>query len=473
MAQARALYEQVIEIEPAHFDALHFLGIIAYQASQPELAAELMGRAIDINPGHAEAHSNRGNVLRRLRQFAASLQSYDRAIELKPDYPDAYNNRGNVLRDLGQREAALLSYDRAIELRADFADAWVNRGNALRDLGRHEAALQSYDGAIALKPDYVAAHNNRGVALRDLRRYQQAVQSYDRAIALKPDYAEAHGNRANALRDLKQYDAALQSYERAIALKPDYAEAYSNRGTTLNDLNRPQAALASLDRALQIDPDYDFLYGAWLLTKMSICDWKDIAYHFAQLIEKIERNEKATSPFILLAIPCLPAQQRKAAEIWLEAKYPASNALPTIARRPTHDRIRIAYVSGDFREHPVAHLMAELFERHERTRFEPIAISLRPEAESRTGQRVRRAFAQFVDVSSKSDLEVAQLMRGLEIDIAVDLMGFTTDSRTGVFAHRPAPIQVIYLGYTGTMGMSYMDYLIADERVIPESHRSF
>ena len=332
-------------------------------------------------------------------------------------------------------------------------------------------AVELISKAIEINPDNAAAYYNRGVALRDLNQHQAAIDSYDRAIAIKPDFAEACFNRGNALRDLKRYQAAIDSYDRAIAIKPDYAEPWNSRGNALRDLKQYQAAIDSYDKALSLKPGYAYLYGIRLNTKMYLCDWSDTDNQIAELLEKIRRNEKAVPSFSLLALTSSPALQRQAAEIWANDKYPLNLELGSIPKRPRHDRIRIGYYSADYYNHATAYLMAELFEQHDRSRFELVAFSFGPDIHDDMRKRVAAAFDQFIDVRHQSDREIALLSRDLQIDIAVDLKGFTQDCRAGIFACKPAPIQVNYLGYPGTMAAGYMDYLIADETLIPPDSR--
>lgn len=439
LAQALALYKQMLALQPGNFDALHLSGVIAYQTNDPELAVELIERAIEINPNDAAAYFNCGLTLQNLKRNEAALQSYDRAIALNPDLATAHYNRGSVLNALKKHDAAIQSYDRAIALKPDYAEAYYNRGNALNALRKHEAAIQSYDRAIALKPDYAEAYHNRGSALQDIKRHQAALESYDKAILLKPDFADALNNRGGALKDLKQFQAAIVSYDKAIALKPDYP----------------------------------FLYGMRLHTKMQICDWVDVENQFAQLARRLEREERVSPPFPVLAITGSLALQRKAAEIWVRENCPPSNALPRLPKHSRHDRIRIGYFSADFRTHAVSILTAELFERHDKSRFEMIAFSYGSDSNDEMRNRAVAAFDRFIDVRAQSDKDVAQLARKLEVDIAIDLGGFTQDRRTDIFAMRAAPIQASYIGYLGTMGAEYIDYLIADGTVIPKEHQEY
>ena len=505
LAQALAIYGRILELQPRHFDALHLSGVIAYQTGNPGLAVELIGKAIEINPDNPLAYSNRGNALRDLKQPRSAIESYDRAIALRPDYAEAFYNRGNALRDLKQLQSAIESYDRAIMLKPGFAEAHNNRGNALQDLKRHLTAVESYDRAIALKPDYADAYNNRANSLRNLKQPQAALASYDRAIALKPDFADVLYNRGNALHDLKQPLAALESYDRAITLKPDYAEAYNNRGNALQELQQPRAAIESYDRAIALrpdyaeaytnrgntlqelkqhrsavesysraialNPDYEFLSGTLLHARMHICDWSNAESQAAALFERIERGEKASLPFPVLALTADGVLQRKAARTWVDTKHPALFQLPPIGKRARHRKIRIGYYSADYHNHATAYLMAELFEKHDKDRFECLAFSFGADDRQEMRKRISAAFDAFHDVRDRPDRDIALLSRKLEIDIAVDLKGFAGDGQRDVFAHRPAPIQVSYLGYPGTMAAEYIDYLIADGTVIPVESR--
>ena len=256
LVQAQEGYRQVLKMQPRHFHALHFLGVIAGQTGNPASAVALISKAIKSYPDYADAHYHLGNVLSDLNRHQAALAAYNRALALKPDHTDAYLFRGHALRQLKQFEAALASYNQAIALQPDYVEAHFNRGNILNDLKQSEAAVAAYDQVIALKPDYADAYYNRGNALNDLKQFEVALASYNRAIALKPDFAAAYNNRGNAERAIKQVEAALASYHQAIALKPDDAVSHYNRGVALNDLNRLEAAVAAFHQAIALQPDY-------------------------------------------------------------------------------------------------------------------------------------------------------------------------------------------------------------------------
>ncbi len=234
---------------------------------------------------------------------------------------------------------------------------------------------------------------------------------------------------------------------------------------------RPEDARDSYERALGIDAGLEYIYGAWLHSRMKICDWSGLDADAARLFEKIENGEPATLPFPLLALVDSPSLQRKAAEIWIDDKRPGSLALPPIAKRARPAKIRIGYFSADFHNHATSHLIAELFERHDRNRFEIAAFSFGPDNSDEMRKRIRAASDLFVDVRRATDKEIALKSRELAIDIAIDLKGLTQANRMGIFARRAAPIQVSYLGYPGTCGAKYIDYLIADATLIPPGSR--
>ena len=259
LARAQILYEEILRVEPGHFDALHLSGVIAVQTGEPEKALELIDRAIQIESEHAPAHVNRGFALKELKQLDAALASYTRAIAIKADAVEAHYNRGIVLHELKQLDAALASYERALVLKPDLAEGHCNRGNVLCELEQPEAAA-SFDRAIAIRTDYAEAHFNRSKVLKVLGRLEEALASCDRTISIKADYAEAYANRGNVQRELGQLDAALASYDRAISLKGDFAEAYFSRGIVLRRLGQVDAALSSYNQAIVFKASYAEAY---------------------------------------------------------------------------------------------------------------------------------------------------------------------------------------------------------------------
>jgi protein O-GlcNAc transferase len=503
MPQAEALYRQVLRSEPKHFDALHFLGLLYLQTGQPNAAIESIRKALKTNPNHAVAHSNISNAYRVLNRHAEALASCDRALELAPHYAEAHNNRGNALRSLNRHADALDSYDRALTHSPGYAEAlfnrgavlilldrhaealaaydqllkaqpaaveaWNGRGNALQGISRHAEALESYDRAIQLRPDYAEAWNNRGNTLLASGRHTEAVASYDRALALKPDYADAWGNRGNALVDAGRHQEALAGYDNALRLQPGNARFWDSRGNILVSLNRHEEAAKSFAQLLRIAPDFEYAIGRLFHSQMHCSDWSGFAANTAKLVNAVGSGERADAPFSFLAVSQSEPLQLQCARIFVDDKFSPSASPLWTGRRYRHDKIRIAYLSADFHNHATAYLMAGLFESHSKARFETTAISFGPDADDDMRKRLQSAFDHFIDVRKHSDREVALLLQEREIDIAVDLKGYTAHGRTGILAHRPAPVQVNYLGYPGTLAADYIDYIIADRHVIPSA----
>jgi protein O-GlcNAc transferase len=466
-------FNKAIQLKPDFAEAYNNRGNAFYDLEQHQAALESFDKAIQFKPDFAEAYNNRGNALQGLQQHQAALENFDKAIQIKPQFAKAYNNRGNTLYDLQQYQTALESFDKAIELEPEFAEVYYNRGNVLRHLHQYQTAVQSFDSAIQLKPGFAQAYNNRGNALRSLQQNQAALESFEKAIQLKPEFADAYNNGGITLIESQQYQAALESFDKVIQLKPQLPEGYINRGNALQGLRQFESARESFDMAFLLRPNYEYLPGTQLQMKQVLCDWEGIDSQRQRLEANVDRNEKVVTPFVFLTLSASPALQKKAAETYMRDKYLANSTVTLIPHRPRQSRIRIGYFSTDYYNHATSYLMAELFERHDRSRFEVLGFSFGPDIKDEMSQRVSAAMDRFIDVRSMSDEGVAQLSRQLEMDIAVDLKGFTRDCRSGIFAQRAAPIQVSYLGFPATTGTPYMDYLIADHALIPEASQRY
>lgn len=470
-AKAEKLCRGILQAQPDCYEALNLLGIVKAQTGQLAEAASLLERALARRPGHAAAHSNYGNVLCDLGRWQEALGLYQRSLQLDPRYLEAYNNRGRALSAMGQFAAALESYDQLISLQPHSAEAYYNRGAMLEKLNRTDEALESYAQAVRLRPRFAEAYYNRGIALHRLQRFEDAILNYDRALEIAPGFAEAANNRGVSLQELGRYEDALESYARALRDRPDLADAYNNKGHALSDLKRPQEALQCYRRALQIDPKLNWLYGAWFHTRLQLCDWAGLEAAFATITSELQTHRRATQPFTVLAYSDQLTLQRRAAEIFGRESERLERPLPPPPRSKPAEVIHIGYYSADFHSHATTQLMAGLIDRHDRKRFLVSAFAFGRHAADEVTRRLERSFDRLVEVRSRSDREVAQMSRELAIDIAIDLKGFTQDSRPGIFAHRAAPIQVSYLGYPATMGARYIDYLIADRTLIPAEAR--
>lgn len=340
----------------------------------------------------------------------------------------------------------------------------------LMKLGRYEDAEKYISKAVLLDQTSDVAFYNFGLISRELNKLPQAVEQFSKALELNRSVPETWNNRGTIFNNLEQYEKAIYDFDQAIALNGNYADAFANKGKALTALKRHDEASAAYDQALIRNAVLPYVEGARLHSKMHLCSWTDHDADSAHLVSSI-KGSIPTDPFTILGIPCLPEEQLLCAKIHNRTRFSSSGKPIWQGERYKHDRIRVAYLSADFRDHPVSYLLAGVFEQHARERFETIAISFGPDTPSEMLTRLACSFDRFIDVKDRSDADTAKLIRELETDIAVDLMGYTAGSRTPIFAYRPSPIQVNYLGYPGTMGANFMDYLIADSVSIPVQHQ--
>jgi predicted O-linked N-acetylglucosamine transferase (SPINDLY family) len=505
LAEAERLYREVLALAPSHTDALHFLGLLETQRGNTAAGLALIERALAAAPGNTGALYNRANILADSGRLAEALSDLDRVVSIRPDHISAWHNRGVILSQLGRHADAVTSYDRVLRQNPNHADALFHRGNALHDMGRDDEALASYERALAVQPNHAGALFGRGNALAALQRLDEAIASYDRAalsapdnisllnnrghalglagrhdealknldraIALDPSRPEMFNNRGNVHAHLKRFEDAAKSYSSALALRADYPQALSGLAYALTELKRHDEAIAAFEKLLELKPDYPYAPGMLIYAKAAACDWRGLDTVAAKAIRDIREGKRVATPIALFSVSDSPADHAMCSRIIMADKHPGA-ASPLWRGEPyRHPRIRVAYISADFNAHAVATLMAGVFEQHDRTRFETIAISHGRDDGSALRTRLIRAFDRFIDVRNKSDLEIATLLRELETDIAVDLTGLTGSGRPGILKFRPAGIQVQHLGFAGTMGVEYYDYILADHTVIPEDAR--
>jgi predicted O-linked N-acetylglucosamine transferase (SPINDLY family) len=337
--------------------------------------------------------------------------------------------------------------------------------------GRYDEAERLIGDATRLNPYQADAYYNRGCALQKLRRDEEAIACFDQALALKRDYGEAHFNRGTSLLNLGQNAEALAGFDAALRLAPSDAEAWHNRGTALQGLKRFAEALKSYERALALAPHLPFAMGKRIFCKLQICDWAGLAENRTALDAAVRAGHPATGPLEHMLIADSPADHLVSARLSVERDCPMAAEPLWRGERYAHERIRIAYLSSDFHGHAVAYQLAGVIERHDERRFETFALSHGPDDGSAIRARLARSFEHFIDMRGRSDFSGAAWLKENEIDIAVDLSGHTLGSRLSILAQRPVPLQVSYLGYPGTTGAPYVDYLIADRVVIPETER--
>jgi predicted O-linked N-acetylglucosamine transferase (SPINDLY family) len=339
--------------------------------------------------------------------------------------------------------------------------------------GNHAEGIRLMSRALAVNPAFAEAHVNLGRMQAETGDFHAAAESYRRALSLNPRLPVAHSNFSAVLRNVGRREEALAHSETAATLAPSYADAWHNRGNVLLDMGRFDEARVSFERTLACDPDSAYAFGNRLYAKMHVCDWSDYEQEVGRLVSRVQEAAAVTMPFFFVAVSSSASGQFKCAADHVNGKYPAAARPLAAGRKYAHDKIRLAYLSSDLRDHPVANQMAGIFEQHDRSRFEVTAVSTGSGSDSDMRRRLVGAFDRFVEVGSQGDQAVAAAIRDLEIDIAVDLNGLALHCRPGILARRPAPVQVNYLGYPGTMAAPYVDYLVADRTTVPAADQRF
>ena len=470
---AEKLLRTVLLSAPEHPDALHLLGVIEAQRGNLQEAAGLLSRAAAGDGSNPAMFYNLANALRQLGRQEEAVAHYDTALRIGGDNIGALNNRAGTLFDMGRFGDALAGFDRVLAFDRANAGAHSNRGNALLALNRFEDALASYDRALALRSDFTDAHFGRGKALLNLHRPEEALASLARAAAGDPEHAEAHAHLGEAYFQSGRYLEALAAYDKAIGVAPDLAAAHEGRGNALFKLGRGTEAFAAYDRAYALDANLPYLEGTRLLAKLYVCDWRNLDEERRRLASHVVEGKRAANPFAFLNAGSTAEEQLRCAQLYNAARYPAAATPLWRGEIYRHPKIRVGYLCAEFREQATAYLTADLFECHDRTAFEWHAFSTGPDDRSATRKRIEAAFDRFADLRGRSDGEISQRIRAAEIDVLVHLNGYFGDERTGVLAMRPAPIQVNYLGFPGTLGAPYADYILADRWIIPEEDQRF
>jgi protein O-GlcNAc transferase len=476
LAKAEPLYRQILAAQPDHAEALHMLGLLAHQSGHHDAAGDLIKKAIALIPGDAGCHSNLCDVERVRRRFDEALAAARRAIELRPDFANAHNNLGNVFTDMGRGEEAIAAYRRALELTPDDAEVCRNLGNVLYDTGRLEEAVSVFRLATSLQPENADAHSSLGNALRDIGQIDEAIAACRRAIALRHDFPEAHFHLGIALYAKGQPDAAIAAYRQAVALKPNFPEAYYNLGITLDGVGRLEETITAYRQAIALKPDYFQAHtnlGTALKDK-GLLDDACAAYRRAMALQPDDPDAHSNLVYALHFhhghdARSISQEHRRWNQQHAEPlrKFVQSHSNDCTPGR----RLRIGYVSPDFRRQAESYFVVPLFEAHDRDRYEIHAYSSvsRPD---RITERLHRSVSAWHDVTELRDEDLAEKIRREGIDILVDLTMHMAHNRLLLFARKPAPVQVTWLAYPGSTGLEAMDYRFTDAFMDPPSASS-
>jgi protein O-GlcNAc transferase len=473
IAEAAPLYRRVLEVAPTNNVACTNLAVIATAAGDFDEAETMFRRAVELRPDAAEAQYNLGFILQEQGKLDAAIEVYRHALALRPDMPQAYTNLGVALQHQGKLDEAVAAFRQAIARNPKHVDAYFNLGVVLRAQGHVDEAAAAYRRVIELDPSHAAACNNLALILSEAGELSAADVLQRRAVGHSPDYAEGHNNLGALLLDQGRPQEALDALQQALKLKPDYPEAYLNIGNALRELGSLAEAIGAYRRAIELRPTYAEALAQLVYHCARACDWADAAAAEETLLSAVRQNAARIPPFMLMATAATGADQLLCARKWVEHFAVPEQQVFAHRPAPRAGRLRIGYLSSDFYDHATAYLIAELIERHDRGRFEIHGYSYGPDQGGDMRARLVSAFDRFTDIDVLSHRAAAARIRADDIDILVDLKGHTHRARPKILAFRPAPVQVNYLGYPGTMGAPFIDYIVADEFIVPRDRQMF
>lgn len=471
---AEACFQRVLALQPAHLDARFNLGTLYMQLKRTTEAEAAFREVLELAPQYADAHANLGLLYAEAGRADEAVSAYQRTLGLEPGHIQALNNLGNICLLQGRHADAVAHYDKARLLHPGHPDAYVHLGNVAFEQGDFGLAKTWYDRALTIAPTSMDAQRNLGRMQRAGGRPNEALECFRRAAALAPNDADVCNDLGGAYRDLGAFAEAGAAYRQAITLDPRHVAAHYELAETMKMLGRFDDAMVCYEQALAIKRDHFLALGALIYVRQLTCAWHAIEALWDQSRRQaIGVAGSGITPFSILSQPTSSQEQLACARAWATqnlAVYAASRprlGFDFSSRLGDGSRLRIGYLSWDYHQHATAYLIAELFELHDRDRFEIFAYSYGPDDGSEIRGRLRAASDHFIDLAAYPHVDAAQAIYRDGIDILVDLKGYTMSARPQIMALRPAPVQVNWLGFPGSMGAECIDYIIADPFVIP------
>ena len=402
-----------------------------------------------------------------------------KAVEIYLEFLKKNNNDYRILSllgaayiQLGKIDKGICYLKKSIQINSNYAAAYINIGNGFKAKNSAEEALNFYNKAIYLEPNNPDVHSNKGAVLYQLKEFSKALESYNKAIEIDNNHFLSHNNKGVLLKDLGNFDEALECYNNSININPKNVLAYISKGDLFLELKRYEDALKSYENAIQIDESHNYLLGKYIRCCTLLCYWENYFPVTQKINQLIKKKLKVVDPFVYISLIDNPEISKLCAQIYSQDKFSHISSSKKISLKKS-SKLKIGYFSGDFNNHAVMHLIMDVFKNHDKSNFEIFGFSLRPDKDDLWTEELKKYFDQFNNVKELTDIEIANLSKKIGIDIAVDLTGFTKSSRLGIFAHRAAPIQINYLGYPGTLGTNFTDYIIADEITIPKKNSNF
>lgn len=503
---ARQIFQSVLALEPTNGAAHYSLGAIESGAGDYPKALVHLEQVRTSYPKFAPAHLALSIVMFQQGELERSLLAAESALALEPELANAREHLQAVKLALQGRQQ-IAAGGNPVPAQASQASLWVGEGVHLQARGEHEQAIAFFQQALQLEPQHFPALYSMGLSLSRTGQSRQALDHFERAASAQPDAAIGHYAKAKVLQDMGLAEDSLAAYDRAIAVDSRYMEAYTSKAALLQAINRHHDALLTLVKATEInphhvrslegqglllaqfkqyewatnafkhallaDPEHPYLEGNLMSARLHNCDWSDFDAARQRIFDGIRAGKRVCSPHTIMSLTDDAQLAQQCIEIYAADKYGPS--MYTLWKGETyhHRRKRIAFISGDFRTHPVGYLLIGMIERLDKRRVEVTGVSTGTPDGSQLWKRYRCAFDHYLDVQSKPSLEIAQLLRAMEMDIIIDLSGYTEGSRLDVLSHRPAPLQMTYLGFPGTLGLPFIDYLITDPVTVPPELQQF
>ncbi len=507
MKKALFYCKKAIQLRKSYAEAFNVQGVIYTQSGQFEKSITSFENAIKLKQNYFEAYNNKGNSLFKINNFKLALKNYNKAIEIYPKYLEGYINLSKLFLNRNDYDLALKNCEIAITINNKFENAYVLKGiillkmdkpykaiinykeclsinpqnsfclngigNAYMRLKMTETALNFFQAATSINKKSSDAHANLGLAYYHLRKYEKALKHLKMSLLINSNSPETLINLANTYLHMDRKKDALFNINKAIEINPNYTEAYNNKGLVFSSLKRYNEAIFAYKKALNLKPNFDLLLGSYIYTKLQICEWSNYTSDYNKYKNYLKDKSYTHAPFTSLNFLNNPEDQKLIAERFVKKYYPELEIQQKIKTKIKKEKIVLGYFSHDFGEHPVTRLINEIIENHDRSEFDVIGIYYGPPKSDEMYNKISKTFDKFIDVQNKSDEAISMICRDLKIDIAIDLTGHTKGSRIGIFSRKPAPVQVNFLGYPGTSGAKYINYIIADRTVIPTKNQKY
>ena len=443
-------------------------GFELHRQGKVHRALEFYLKAISSNSKNPNLFFLIGTAYLQIKDFENSVIYLNKCIVLDPKNIGAQNNLGGAYQNLKKYSKSIEVFKKLLTINPKFTEAYNNIGNCYFQLNKHQDAIENFKKSIEIDPKNFVAYSNIANVYRELKLFEKSILNYKKSIELNNKYFLAFNNLANVYKDISKFDEAIINYRKAIKINDKYVSAYENLGNVFHETAKFNEAANNYKKAYDINQDHHYVLGRLIHNKMYICEWAEVESYRKTLISKLKDNKKVSTPFELLSIIDDPEIHLLASKMYFDEKYLTNNFEISKMKKNKSNKIKIGYFSPDFRNHPVLHLIKDVFKHHDKSKFEVYAFSFEKHKNDEFTAEIKDFFNKFIEIKDLSDKEVYELTREIDIDIAIDLCGYTAFNRVKLFSNRVAPIQINYLGYPGSIGTNFMDYIIADQIVIPK-----